>query len=282
VISDDEMAYLSELRRVLTLSASEADGAVEQAVSARYERSLKEVLADGTVTPEERACLDRIAKDLRLGDQTRATLNKINVNQYAQSQAKVIAADQRASTDELQALDDIGAALGVDIKLDKATSKTLTRYRWLWLIENGQPPAIPVDISLQKGEEAYFTTLARWAELRTKTVRINYSGVTASIRIVKGLRWRVGTIVPQRITQEQLTVLNSGILYITNKRVILRGKNKNMAVRLDALLGIRVFSDGIQLDKATGRSPVVLIDGDIETAAVLLTSLLADSSTETQ
>jgi hypothetical protein len=204
------------------------------------------------------------------------------VNQYAQSQTKVIAADQRASTEELQALDDIGAALGVDIKLDKATSKTLTRYRWLWLIENGQPPAIPVDISLQKGEEAYFTTLARWAELRTKTVRINYSGLTASIRIAKGVRWRVGTIVPQRITQEQLTVLNSGILYITNKRVILRGKNKNMAVRLDALLGIRVFSDGIQLDKATGRSPVVLIDGDIETAAVLLTSLLADSSTEPQ
>jgi hypothetical protein len=277
VLSDDEMAYLGELRHVLTLSTTESEAALEEAVNARYGLAIREAVADGKATADERDRLERLAAGLRLSEQARAKLNKLHVEEYASRQAKVIGADQRASPEELQQLDQLGAALGVDIQLDSSTTATLARYHHLWLIENGQPRPMSVDIALQKGEEAYFMTAARWAELRTKTVQVSYSGPTASIRIMKGVRWRVGTITPHRITEEQFTVLDSGRLYITNKRVIFRGAKRNVALPLKALLGIRVFADGIQLEKATGRSPFALFDGDIELAATLLTSLLASS-----
>ena len=262
-LTDEEMAFLGELRHVLTLSGTESDAVMEEAVSARYGRGLKEVVADAKVTSEEKAKLERLSSGLRLSDETRDRLTKLHVQEFAQSQAKVIGADERAGLEELQELDQLGAALGVEIELDSATTATLARYHHLWLIENGQPRTIQVDIALQKGEEAYFATVVRWAELRTKTVRVTYSGTTASIRIMKGVRWRVGTITPHRTTEEQLTVVDSGHLYITNKRVIFRGSTKNAALPLKSLLGIRVYSDGIQFEKATGRSPYALFDGDM-------------------
>ena len=274
-LTGEEMAYLAELRRVLTLSTTESEALLNDAVSARYGRGLEEVLADAKVTPDEQSRLDRLAASLRLGEHTRARLNKLEVEEFAETQAKVMAADKRVSSEELQAIDQLGAALGVDIQLASATTATLARYHHLWLIENGRPPTIRVDIALHKGEEAYYSTAVRWAEMRIKTARVSYSGPAASMRIVKGVRWRVGTVTANRMTEEQLTVVDSGVLYVTNKRVVFRGGMKNVAIQLNSLLGIQVYRNGIQFEKATGRSPYALFDDDIELAAVLLTSLLA-------
>ena len=276
-LSDEEMVYLGELRHVLALSTTESQAALDEAVGASYARSLKEVVTDGRVTEDERARLDRLAHSLRLSEQSRMKLNKTHVEEFVIKQATVIGADQRVTREELQELNDVGDALGVDIQFDSATQATLARYYQLWLVENGEPPSFPVDITLQKGEVAHFATAARWAELRTKTVAVHYSGVSASIRIVKGVRWRVGTVTPHRVTQDQITVIDAGMFYITNKRAIFVGAKKNAAIRLNTLLGIEVFNDGIQLEKPTGRSPYLLFDGDIELAAAILTALLSES-----
>lgn len=277
ILSDDELAYLGELRHVLSLSTTESETALDEAVGARYAKSLKEALADGKLTEDERSRLDRLAQNLRLGDQSRGKLNRAHAQEFLTKQAKVIVADERVTRGELQELDDLGSALGVEIQFDSATKASLARYYRLWLIENGEPPSIPVDITLQKGEIAHFATFARWAELRTKTVAVHYSGVSASIRIVKGVRWRVGTVTPHRVTKDQITVIDSGMFYITNKRALFVGAKKNAAIRLNTLLGIQVFNDGIQLEKPTGRRPYLLFDNEIEIAAAILTTLLADS-----
>jgi hypothetical protein len=270
VLTDEEMAYLGELRHVLSLSTVDSEAALEEAVSARYTASLKEVLADGKISAEERSRLGHLTSSLRLSEQVRTKLNNLHVQEFAKAQAKAIGEDERASREELQDLENLGEALGVEINLDDATTKTLARYHHLWLIDNGQIPAMSVDITLQKGEVAHFATPARWAETRTKTVKVVYSGTTASIR----MRWRVGSVTPHRITEDQLTILDSGMFYITNKRAIFTGGKKNAAIRLSSLLGIEVFKDGIQLEKPTGRSPYLLFDGDIEMAAAILTTLL--------
>ena len=251
--------------------------ALDEVVAARYARSLKDAVTDGRVTEDARARLDRLAQGLRLSEESRLKLNKSHVEEFVIKHAKVIGADQRVTREEMQELDDVGNALGVEVHLDSATKATLARYYQLWLVENGEPPPFPVDITLQKGEVAHFATAARWAELRTKTVAVRYSGVSASIRIAKGVRWRVGTVTPHRVTQDQITVIDAGMFYITNKRAIFVGAKKNAAIRLNTLLGIEVFNDGIQLEKPTGRSPYLLFDGDIELAAAILTALLSES-----
>lgn len=82
-------------------------------------------------------------------------------------------------------------------------------------------------------------------------------------------------MTPQRVTRDELTHIDDGTLYITNKRIIFDGQRKNSTIRHSALLGLEMYRDGIVLEKATGKSPHLILTGDVELAAVILSSALA-------
>jgi hypothetical protein len=77
-----------------------------------------------------------------------------------------------------------------------------------------------------------------------------------------------------RVARDELQQLDSGMLYITSKRVLLNGRAKNYQLRYSAILGIEVFSDAIRMEKASGRSPMLVLN-DPEIPAAILTALLA-------
>jgi hypothetical protein len=153
----------------------------------------------------------------------------------------------------------------------------LERFRLLAHIEAGQYPVIQTSVALQKGEECHFSASAEWAEMRTVTQRINYSGVTGSLRIMKGVRYRVGSISPHRITRDVLTRLDSGEFLLTSKRIIFRGHKGNKVLPYSGILGFEVYSDGLKIEKASGKPPYLIFEGDMELAATILSSRLAHS-----
>lgn len=59
-------------------------------------------------------------------------------------------------------------------------------------IEDGDLPSLAVPILLKRGELCHFAGPADHYQLKTVTKRMNYGGPTASIKIMKGVRWRVG------------------------------------------------------------------------------------------
>lgn len=128
--------------------------------------------------------------------------------------------DDRFSDAEKTALLELEGHLGIQADIGKYTWERLERMALLWRIENGQLPVYDVPLTLQRGEQCHFVSRASWHELRTRTVRVDYAGPTASIRICKGVRYRVGSITPRRITKEELTHIDDGTVYITSKRII--------------------------------------------------------------
>ncbi len=141
----------------------------------------------------------------------------------------------------------------------------------------GELPVVDVPISLQKNEVCHWTGEAKWYELRKQTKRVNYSGFTVSIPIVKGVRYRVGSIAPSVQSDEGLTLLDTGQLYITNNRVFFDGRSKNTTLAYRSLVGVQLFEGGINLEKQTGRTPTLLIENDPETAAGYIARGLAAS-----
>src|SRR5690606_40389673 len=101
------------------------------------------------------------------------------------------------------------------------------------------------------------TTTMQWGDIRTETRTIRYGGPTARIRIAKGIYWRTGSMNVQRVTEEVLKPIDTGQLYITNKRVIFLGRNRNTNVRLNRILDFTIYTDGIELVKDAGRNPVL-------------------------
>lgn len=277
LISDAETTYLRCLRSPLGVTDREVAEIERELVHPKYKKAVEQVLSDGRLTPAEKAALRQFANDLRLGEEAQRAVLEPAAQAALTRAADHAAADERLSPNEEQALHALAQEMGVPLELDAQRRTQLERMALFWRIENGQAPEYAVPISLQRGEKCHFAGSASWHELRTKTVRVNYSGFSTSIRICKGVRYRAGTITPQRVTRDELTFIDDGTLYITNKRVIFDGQKKNSAIRYSALIGMQMYADGIALEKATGKSPHLMLDGDVEHAAVTLSTMLAES-----
>ncbi|MFN3385343.1 MAG: hypothetical protein ACK42Y_02010 [Candidatus Thermochlorobacter sp.] len=97
------------------------------------------------------------------------------------------------------------------------------------------------------------------------------------IRIAKGIYYRVGTVAPQRITSKELTYIDSGKLYLTNKRVIFMGAIRNFTIRMERILAFTPYSDGIKIEKDSGRNPTLKIDKNVDICCLMFSRLLREA-----
>jgi len=131
-------------------------------------------------------------------------------------------------------------------------------------------PTIQTNINLQKNEVCYYHGNCKWYEYRTTTKSVSYSGFSTSIKIAKGIRYNVGTYAPRKITQTQLQQIDNGNLFVTNKRIIFIGGHKNTNIRLSNVLSIKPYSDAVEVEKSSGKSPILnCADSDILTRILL-------------
>lgn len=269
--TDVEKAGLSRLREAFEFSEARARAIFNDAARGLYRETLVAALADGEVTPDERQKLDRISVDLGLSQEDSERLYREEALRAVQLFFDHVTADKRFSPDEEERLTQIGAALGVKITHDASTLAMLERFRLFGRIEVGALPTVTPAILLQRGEVCHFlaNNIAH-KEMRTVTKRVNYSGVSASIKIVKGVRYRIGSIAPQRVTQDVLTVVDSGSLHLTNKRVLVQGTRKNTSVNLTKVIHFTVYSDGLQIQKETGKDLYLTGEADWEVAGACL------------
>lgn len=135
-----------------------------------------------------------------------------------------------------------------------AVQKTTDEYNAL-----EELPEVDCPLSLQKSEVCYWAGEASWYEFRSVTKRINYRGLTASIPIAKGLRYRVGSITPNVERSSELTPIDHGQLYITNKRILFDGGEKNTTLTWGGLTQVQLFDGGVILEKGTGKSPHLML-----------------------
>jgi hypothetical protein len=273
----DEVAYLQELRKALTLSNEETLKAEHEVIHPRYAQALGDVLANGEITPDERNRLGSLQIALQLDSTTVEEMRSPRTRELMNAKLESVLSDRRVSPYEQQQLEEMAQNLGVPMTLSEAQRSDRELFALFWQIENGPMPWYAVSIVLQKGERCHFASACEWYEFRTKTVRANYSGPTYRIKIAKGLYYRVGSIKVTPIKQEELTRIDSGMVYFTNKRIIFDGQRGNKAIRLTALIGIEPYSDGIGLEKATGKSPILVMHEHVELASVVLSALLVQS-----
>lgn len=275
-LSDEELRYLDRVSRLLDVGYDDVEAIKAELIHPRYQKAVSDAAADGVLSKEERRFLETLSASLRLPPELAAKLAETPKEQAALARLSEMIADRRMSPDELESFARLGADLDIEIESNAEVENHLARFAELWRIENGQMPTVEAAITLQKSETCHFAAPCDWWELRTRTTRINYAGPVASIRIAKGLRFRLGSIAPQRVTTDELTRIDQGTVFFTNKRVIFDGTKKNTAIRHSALIGIEAYSDALVLEKATGRSPYLFIkDADMERAAAILTTLIA-------
>jgi len=276
-LSDQELAYLFALRRLFDLGEDDIIGIEARLIHPRFQKAIAAVLADQHVSQEERTSLAQLGTALRLSPALQLDAFQRSATDLLRAALDQSIADKRLSPQEVESLAVLAKHLGVEIRPDEATASAMARYALLWRIENGDLPVVPIALNLQKGEACHFAATATWNEIRKTTRTEGYYSQGVSVRIARGIYYRVGGSRPHRVTTEGLTQIDSGTLYFTNKRVIFDGAAKNTSLRLSNVLAFQVFADGLVLEKGSGRSPHLLIAGDVEVGATILGRILAQS-----
>ena len=274
VLEDTEVDRLRHLKRLLQLSdrrVSELENAATQHI---YAEALEPALADRRLDDEERAFLEKLAHDLRLSPVYAQEILAGRAEELLQAYLDGAIADERLSAEEDEELQAIARHLGVQLPLSAATRSELDRYRLLWRIEEGDLPEVEADIRLQRSESCHFIADVAWHEHRKRTRRIRYSGPTLRIKIMKGVYWRAGDMAVQRVSEDVLAHIDSGRVYLTSKRLLFRGERGNKTIRLNRIINVTPYQNGIEIEKDKGKSPFLQFDRGVDVCALVLARLL--------
>jgi len=276
-LSDAEIGELRRLRYILGLEDADAKAFEVGLLRVHYRKELKKALDDGHLSDDEKSKLEAMAVNFGLPDGVRAEVYKEEVLNVIQQAFSAACADKRLTAEEERRLAAMSENLGVNITHDADTRRKVDRFRLLAKIENGQLPTVAADINLQRGETCHAQFACSLYEMRTVTKAVAYHGPSGRIRIMKGLSWRYGYVNVNRVTTEQLKLLDPGTLYITNKRLLFNGRTKNFALPLKRLLHFTLYSDAIQIEKDSGRDQFFKGEGDTELLGAILEACLRQS-----
>jgi hypothetical protein len=278
-LADNEVDYLCKLRHLFALTDRDVERAHIALAEPRYAEAFSEAVADEKLTPEELARLEKLAVALRLPERARRKAQEAPIQEVVERVLARVVADRRLSPGEEQALRDLQKNLGIpELRFGPATQAALDKYALLWRIENGELPFIagPAPVALQDGELCHLACRSFWHEQRNYTARAERANAPAlSVRVPRGLTYRVDGAVPKRVARDGLAPVDWGSLYVTSRRLVFIGQKTKETLRFDGLLGIEVYADAIVLEKASGRRPHLFLEGDVEVIAAVLCEVMA-------
>lgn len=276
-LSEGDKADLRHLRQVLGLEEAEAIAAERRVLAQIFRVRFAKVLDDGRAETEERAKLQRIAKSFALPPEVCNTVYKEEVMKAIQRTFDEATEDRRYTEAEERYVTALAESLGVHLTPSPEDQQNITRFRQLASIDAGRLPVVSSSIRLPPRETVHAEFPCRLHELRTVTRRINYGGLAGNIRLMKGLSYRYGSISLQRVTSEDLRHIDTGTLYVTNKRLLFDGAAKNRSIPYQKVIGFTMYTDGVQVHRDTGRDPCFLGDGDLETLGAILDVVIAQA-----
>jgi hypothetical protein len=166
--------------------------------------------------------------------------------------------DGELDQNELECLQAVKSSLELSNE-DVDFEKRVMPYHYVYMIKNeNKLPNVQfsyVDnaspIILKKGEEVHFASPSILKEM--KTTNLGYQGGSrgVSIRVMKGVNYRVGSHRGYVKKEEKLVETSSGYLLLTNKRIFLHPSQncKPVSIPLNKILSYNCFENGVEIYK---------------------------------
>jgi len=277
LLTDREVDDLHHLRELLALDAERAEAA-HHAVAAETMRGALDDVLGADLDQEKVDFLQRIDKDIRLPEDLARKIIDEKREAFIQGEIGKATADHRISPEEWEQVETLAKLLHITLQVEEPTQAVFDRMKMLWRLENDSLPVMEPDIYLQRGEICHFMSAGDWLESRTVTKRVNYGGLGYRVRIMKGLYCQGGSVGLQRVTSEEIQTIDTGMVYVTNKRVLFNGGYKNMSLPLNRIISLVPYSDGLGVEKDRGRNPIFQIGEDAEIMAIILGRLLDEQA----
>ncbi|HEX8577705.1 MAG TPA: hypothetical protein VF677_15570 [Flavobacterium sp.] len=275
ILSEQELKELNHLKNILNLDDRTIDKLHIKLGENIYKKSFQEAVADGRLTKDEEDFLNKLENTLKLPKELVEKISSETRMKFIETYVQQIVSDQRLSPAEEQELEAISNSLNVKVQLNDQTKQQLQKLKIYWAIENLDLPTFQPDITIQKTEVCHLKiSNVNWYELRSVGQRVNCSGYSTSFKVAKGFYLRSGNYKSQNYRVDKMKLIDTGTIYLTNKRIIFTGTNKNSNIRIDKILNFTPYTDGVEIGKETGKSPMLQIKQNADIFCMMLERIL--------
>lgn len=235
--------------------------------------TLQNYLNDGELSSEEKSKLEKLAKNLGLSPQDLHAIYKKASNLSWQ----LITSDGKITDEEKETFEGLLKYFGVEPKETDFNQAEFNKFYTLGLIDKGILPEIKnhdVDVIFKKDEKLHWACPAVLRQHKRVVQRVSYGGPRASIRIAKGLSYRIGSYNVQTQSKEIIAPIDSGTFWITSMRIGFMGSRKNFSVPINKIAYVHLLSEGLLLAKDGRENPYLLGLNDYEVPAAEISLLL--------
>lgn len=238
-----------------------------------YADALGRMLMDRNLSPSELAALQ--AQQMSLGLDP-AGIRNVHRDAFVHMSNAVLL-DGVVTEQELQALEDVGNALGVD--WTDLPTQHLHTYQVAYScmqIQKGQLPVLdPNRTAIRElpGETVHAEVPAQILDERVVSRQYVGGSTGMSFRVCKGVSYRFGATRGRSIPVTAVVPVDRGVLSITSKRIAFIGTKKSFSSDWQKVLSAEPMLDGVQL-AFQARSKSATVQYLETTYAEILTSLL--------
>ena len=228
-------------------------GKKEDANKVAYRDEVKKAVADGKLTPDKVARLEKLKTEL---DVTAASqdFTMVRREQY-QTAADAMMKGGALSEKEEKELQRIQAFLGLKDQQVAQTKAELGRLRILTEMRSGKFPEVSAQNVLMRGFKLAEGEIAHWAEIAIMLEADDAGGSAGvGLKLLHGMEYQPGSANPYTLPLKGATPIDEGHLVMTNLRLAMKGQTKINAFTYDKPDEINIYKDGLRLRMGKGRA----------------------------
>ncbi len=232
-------------------------------------------LSDGILSDSEKQKLSEMQSRFGLTDDDVRSSHRAGASRAL----KQISSDRRITEDEKSALNAILEHFKIEPKDISFDQKSFNKFYTLALLDNGIMPTVSrehhdLNMVFKEGEVMHFGQAAVLRKFRRVTTRVNYGGLSASIKIAKGLRYRVGSMGVSSQSTEVLSPEDTGGLYFTSERVVFAGHRKRFEIPYAKVSAFELKPEGLFIFKTGKETPYILTMDDYEVPLAIVSHIM--------
>lgn len=208
---------------------------------------LKNATGDGSIDAAEYQAIESALTTAGLGEKDTYTLRFNAMRELAANHI-----DRESKAIEPGRAEWLGkVATWMRVPLPDEVAAAVRRGRWL--AGDIAPLDPPAGMLMKRGEAVYLSAPGSLYEERVVRRRFQGGSRGVSVRIAKGLSYRIGATRGTAVSEREAVAVSEGELVMTNTRVVFLGDRKGFEIPYAKLTHMEAFADGAQFSDAQGR-----------------------------
>ncbi|MCP0912885.1 MULTISPECIES: hypothetical protein [Legionella] len=241
----------------------------------KYRKVLLFFISDGLLTSSEIDQLNFLKEKYSLSTDEINKIHKTVLSNYW----NLLISDSLITEKEKQSFEELLTYFSLKTTDINFSQADFNKFYALGLLAHGVLVEIPkeshnLNICFNKEEVLHYGEDAFLCRIKKSIARINYSGISGSIKIVKGLRYKFGSFNLVQQVNEYVTPEDSGVFYITNQRIGFLGAKKQFTIKHSKIISFNLSQDGLLVFKEGKENPYILKMDDYEVIAGILSFIV--------